>query len=353
MLRAPGGLLVSDHRADRAIRLSGAADRRRRPQFPDLNVVVHGRQTGKILLSTSHEIPAEFPLGQPPPHEEYDHLATGAITSLLARIPTSRSRSPRTTPAGWSTTARAARRRGERSSPARKRRTLSRPITASSGKSIPTSTRRSRLDDCGRFEHEAAVDRPQDRIRLSHRGLRRRQPALPDEAEEPRETWPREESSRPTSLRVAGSGSTIHWGRTESSPPRKGSRKELCKFARLEGTARSGPLAVLHRDRRRHRVREGLASPPGQRYSLELWAQGRDKGRMCMPDNLVFDAAGNMFVTEDKGGASSENQNKILYIDQEDGKNVCVRKAVGPPGPAVRGRADGPVLRSQDARCCS
>lgn len=53
-----------------------------RPHFPDLNVVFK-QPDGKILLSTSHEIPAEFPLGQPPPQEDYDRSASGAITSLL------------------------------------------------------------------------------------------------------------------------------------------------------------------------------------------------------------------------------------------------------------------------------
>src|SRR5688572_15957914 len=39
-----------------------------------------------------------------------------------------------------------------------------------------------------------------------------------------------------------------------------------------------------------------------------------------MPDNLAFDAAGNAFVTEDKSNASSDNPNRLVFIDRRSGE---------------------------------
>ncbi|MGH2812336.1 MAG: alkaline phosphatase PhoX, partial [Actinomycetota bacterium] len=54
-----------------------------RPGVPDLNVVFP-QPGGRLLLSTSHEVPAEVAVLQPPPPgEEYDSMGPGAVTSIL------------------------------------------------------------------------------------------------------------------------------------------------------------------------------------------------------------------------------------------------------------------------------
>ena len=68
--------------AETGIPLQGGLGPYPRPNFPDLNVPFKA-SGGGILLSTSHEVASEVPLLSPPPGEDYDPIAGGAVTSLL------------------------------------------------------------------------------------------------------------------------------------------------------------------------------------------------------------------------------------------------------------------------------
>lgn len=299
--------------------LSGGRGPASRPHFPDLNVVFR-RPDGRMVLSTSHEVPAEFPLGQPPPQEEYDRAAGGAITSLLLAPDLTIEASAYNaggmvnncsggrTPWGTVLT-------GEESTAS---------LEADHGfiweVDIEKNTKR-RLDACGRFEHEAAVvDARTGFVYLTEDSgedslLYRMKP------DDPRDL------SRGTLQAYKAGGRWVKiadpLGESGEEPAAQGIAKGALRFSRLEGCVKRGrwlyfteteddtscgKIWRLHLDT----------------YKLELWAEGRDpskvKKTLCMPDNFVFDAAGNVFVCEDKGAASNDDPNRIWLIDRSTGR---------------------------------
>lgn len=285
-----------------------------RPNFPDLNVAF-AQPGGKILLSTSHEIPREFPILTPPPGEEYDPLAGGATSLLLnpdlsvaegayhaggMMTNCSGSGTPwGTVLTGEETTAKMTREHGF------------------VWEVDPLRHTKVRLDACGRFDHETAVvDRATGFVYLTEDDgtalLYRMRPNLSG------------------SLHLGGvleaytSGGT--WvviddplGTEGTSPSEQGLAKGALRFKRLEGGRFDGRLFYFTE------TEDETAAGRIWRLNvdtgvLELWAQGTPNGAMVMPDNFAFDAAGNMFVCEDRSAASPSKPNRVLFIDRPTGQ---------------------------------
>jgi uncharacterized protein len=295
-----------------------------RPHFPDLNVVFP-QPGGKLLLSTSHEVPAEQPLPPPAPGETYDRIAGGAVTSLLLNRDLSIAEgaynaggmitncSGSGTPWGTVLT-------GEESTQS---------YEADHGfvwEVDPHKNTKRRLDDCGRFEHETAVvDRKTGFVYLTEDSgtdslLYRMRPKK------------RGDLARGGILEAYKAGG--RWvpipdptGAKGKSPAEQGMARGALEFARLEGgrmrgrwfyftetqdTSACGKVWRLHGDTGR----------------LDLYAQGRSGGKLCMPDNVAFDAAGNLFVSEDKSEeAAFQQPNRVVFIDRRTGKMAIFAEA--------------------------
>lgn len=320
-----------------------------RPQFPDLNVVF-SQPDGRLLLSTSHEVPSFFPLPIPPSADDYDPFAGGAVTSLLLNPDLSIAEgrynaggmltncSGSGTPWGTVLT-------GEEETTT---------LAADHGfiwEVDPDKSTKTRLDACGRFDHETAVVDPSTGFvyLTEDAGTALLYRLRPDVAGDLVKGGVLE-------AYVAGPGAgpgswvTIDDPLAESSAPSaQGKAKGALVFKRLEGGRFDG------RDFYFAETEDDASCGKIWRLDtrtdrLELWAQGKDGGAMCMPDNLTFDAAGNIFVTEDKSNASSDNPNRVLFVDRKSGEIATFAEVVlqapevtdEPTGPAFS--PDGKVL---------
>lgn len=310
-----------------------------RPAFPDLNVPFRWRE-GKLLLSTSHEIPAETPVPANPPGEEYDPAASGAITSLLLDrdfniLESSYNAGGMVSNCSGSGTPWGTVLTGEESTAT---------LDADHGfiwEVDPHDHTKVRLDACGRFDHETAVvDAETGFVYLTEdagEGLLYRM--------RPRK---RRDLSKGILEAFAGKGRWVRirdpLGVEGESPATQGARAGAVVFQRLEGGSFDGRYLYftetqdetacgkvwrLHVDRGR----------------LELFAEGDAGGGMCMPDNLVFDAARNMYVTEDKPTPDPSDPNRIQFIDRATG-DVSVFGEVTTPGDEATGPAFVPGGRA-------
>jgi secreted PhoX family phosphatase len=287
-----------------------------RPNNPDLNVVFP-QPDGKLLLCTSHEIDDVIPLLPPPPTVGYDRLAGGAITSVLLNpdltiAETALNAGGMITNCSGSGTPWGTVLTGEEET-----------ITLEAEHGFvwevdPHRNTKVRLDAMGRFAHETAVVDPRTGLvyltedsgtdSLLYR-MRPRRPGRLEkggvlEAYRGRGRWVRIDDPL---------------GTDAQEPAKQGIDKGAIGFHRLEGgrirgrwfyftetgdLESCGTVWRLHLDSTR----------------LEVWAQDRTGRRMCMPDNVAFDRAGNLFLTEDKGDAGPDNPNRVLFVDRRTGE---------------------------------
>lgn len=290
-----------------------------RPNFPDLNVVFP-RPGGSVVLSTSHEVPEEFPLLTPAPGEDYDRVAGGAVSSLhlapdltvLAGAYNAGGMLMNCSGSGtpWGTVL-----TGEENTA-----TLEQPHGYVWEVDVDRHVK-VRLDGLGRFDHETAVVHRSGVVYLtedSDPGLLYRFTRA---------------AGRPAAFGdLTGAGTLeafgVHpdgrgfWVTVDDleNPAADGLAKGALRFSRLEG-GRFDPFdpdvfyfseTADPSDRGRvWRIDVG-------RDVLEEWASPGSGGSvdMSMPDNLAFDAAGNVFLTEDKGDAGPANPNRVLFVDR-------------------------------------
>ncbi|MGH7822114.1 MAG: alkaline phosphatase PhoX [Candidatus Binatia bacterium] len=318
-----------------------------RPNFPDLNVVFP-LSNGRLLLATSHEIPPEFPLLTPPPGEDYDPVAGGSVTSLILQPDLSIAESAYSaggmimncsgsgTPWGTVLT-------GEEAT---------NDLAAPHGfvwEVDPMTHTKVRLDACGRFDHETAVVDPRSGVvyltedsgtdSLLYR-------MIPEE---------------PGNLAAGGAleaykadGTWVPITDPSADTAAQGVALGARRFARLEG-GRFDPLAPS----RFYFTETEDDAGCGRVWRLdvdtgvlETFAQGDPNGVLCMPDNVAFDLAGNLFVCEDRGQAGPSNRNQIVFIDRQGNMAVFAElvQTVFTPGPVnIADEITGPAFTPDGA----
>lgn len=311
-----------------------------RPAFPDLNVVFR-TDGGGLLLATSHEVPAETPVPANPPGEEYDPSASGAVTSLLldrdfevvegaynaGGMVSNCSGSG--TPWGTVLT-------GEESTAT---------LDADHGfvwEVDPRTHTKVRLDDCGRLDHETAVvDVATGFVYLtedSGEGLLYRM--RPRKAGKLRAGGVLEA--------FAGGGRWVRirdpLGAEGKAPAAQGAEAGAVVFQRLEGGRLDGRFFYFT-ETQDETACGRVWRLQVDRGRLELFAEGRPDGGMCMPDNLVLDAARNIYVTEDKPTPDPSDPNRVQFIDRATGE-VSVFAEVTTPGDEATGPAFTPGGRA-------
>lgn len=326
--------------AETGMPLEGGRGPFARPSFPDLNVAFRWRDD-RLLLSTSHEIPAEAPVPANPPGEEYDPRASGSITSLLLDrnfdvVESSYNAGGMVSNCSGSGTPWGTVLTGEEATAT---------LDADHGfvwEVDPHEHTKVRLDDCGRFDHETAVvDRQTGFVYLtedSGEGLLYRM--------RPRKAGALRHGGILEAF--AGKGRWVRirdpLGTGGKPPVTQGAEVGAIVFQRLEGgrfdgrffyftetqdETACGRVWRLHVDKGR----------------LELFAEGRADGGMCMPDNLVFDAARNLYVTEDKPTPDPSDPNRVQFVDRSTGE-VSVFAEVATPGDEATGPAFVPGGRA-------
>ena len=294
-----------------------------RPEFPDLNVV-HRWKDRKIVLSTSHEVMADAALPVPPPQEEYDNEAGGAITSLLLDHDLNvlessynaggmlNNCSGSGTPWGTVLT-------GEESTATKE------AIHGFIWEVDVDKNTKVRLDDCGRFEHETGVvDRRTGFVYLTEDSnpglLYRMRPRTPGKL------------ARGGILEAYKRGG--RWVRIadplarEKSTSTQGTDKGALAFERLEGGQFRGRWFYFTE------TEDETACGKVWRLNvdtgvLELYAQGKRNFKLCMPDNLTFDLDGNLYVLEDRL-ANDQVGNRLIFVDRRTGKLSTFAEVVNP-----------------------
>ncbi|MGH2806353.1 MAG: alkaline phosphatase PhoX, partial [Actinomycetota bacterium] len=260
----------------------------------------------------------------PPPNEEYDNAAGGAITSLLLDhdlnvIDSSfnaggmiNNCSGSGTPWGTVLT-------GEESTAT---------LEADHGfvweVDIDKHTK-VRLDRCGRFDHETAVvDRRTGFVYLTED----RSPGLLYRMR----PFAREHLKRGGILEAYRRGGS--WVRIRDPLAREVSTSEQGRdggalaFERLEGGRFRGRWFYFTE------TEDETSCGKVWRLDvdsdrLELFAVGKKNFKMCMPDNLAFDADGNLYVTEDRL-FNDDIGNRLIFIDRRTGKLSTFAEVVNP-----------------------
>jgi secreted PhoX family phosphatase len=294
-----------------------------RPNFPDLNVASRWKD-GQIVLSTSHEVMSEVPLLTPPPSEEYDNAAGGAITSLLLDadfnvVDSSYNAGGMVNNCSGSGTPWGTVLTGEESTAT---------LEADHGFIWEVDVDRhtkTRLDHCGRFEHETAiVDRKTGFVYLTEDKspglLYRMRPRLPGRL------------ARGGVLEAYKRGG--RWVRIadplarEKSTSGQGQDKGALTFERLEGGRLRGRWFYFTETEDETSCGKvwRLNVDTG---ALELFAVGRKDFALCMPDNLAFDVDGNLYVTEDRL-LNDQVQNRLIFVDRRTGKLTTFAEVVNP-----------------------
>lgn len=92
--------------------------------------------------------------------------------------------------------------------------------------------------------------------------------------------------------------------------------------------------------------------------TLQRWVGSGNAAVMCMPDNLAFDPAGNVFLAEDRSDAGRATSNRVLFVDRTTGEVHTFAEVVQywqtsdppgnvadePTGPAFWVRPDGTAV---------
>lgn len=295
-----------------------------RPDFPDLNVVFP-QTDGSVILSTSHEVPREFPLLTPAPGEDYDRVAGGSVSSLhlapdLSVLGGAYNAGGMLTNCSGSGTPWGTVLTGEES-----QATMEKEHGFVWEVDIESHTKL-RCDGMGKFDHETAVVHRGGAVYLtedSNPGLLYRftlaggkKPGAVGDLAGPG-------TLEAFGQNPDGSGFWVSVADPLTDPAAQGIAAGARSFSRLEG----GSFDPFDPDVFYFAETEN-PSGCGRVWRinvatnvLEEWASPGSGGTvdMCMPDNLAFDPAGNVFLAEDKGNAGRSNPNRILFVNRSTG----------------------------------